>query len=268
MSTFKRSQCGLAIVLFCSFPAAALAQSFITSATDQIKSILSLGSGNSTDKVSYVREQILKESAVALGARAGLSDRSRELMALLDSRAQALDTRYNFNPLVIGSSVLPPVISESKDVVALEAAAMRVAGAVFKIDEPARFAMPTPTWRDWLYVGLDAGAVTAPVLGANGPVGSAEQELWKRLVTQSYEQGKSQAQDVFDSNLALLERVHGGMQRYYDLWRRGMVSAPIIASNTDLVVREDANTIAVGNTLYRITAPTDFRDHQQWIPLE
>ena len=115
--------------------------------SSQMDAILGIGSSSapSQERIGYAREQILRESAVALGARAGLSDRSREILARLDSRASQLDSRYNFNPMVIGASVLPPVISESRDVVALESTAMRVAGAVFKIDEPARFAMPTPT---------------------------------------------------------------------------------------------------------------------------
>lgn len=238
--------------------------------SSQVDAILGIGQSSAPDqeRVGYAREQILRESALALGARAGLSDRSRELQKVLDGRSAALDARYNFNPMVIGASVLPPVISESRDVVALESTAMRVAGAVFTIDEPARFAMPTPTWRDWLYVGLDTSGVPVPTLGSNAPSTDAERELWKRLVRQSYEQGRAQAQAVFDSNLALLDRVHNGMQRYFDLWQRGMVSAPIIASNTDVVLREGPNTITVGNTLYRITAPTDFRMHQQWTPLE
>lgn len=231
--------------------------------------ILNIGSSSAHDqKIGYARGQILKEAAMALGARAGLADRSKELFALLDTRATGLDARYNFNPLVIGASVLPPVISESKDVVALEATAMRVAGAVYHIDEPARFAMPTPTWRDWMYVGLDPAAVSVPALGASGPANEAEKQLWQRLVKESYALGRQQAQEVFDANLALLERAHEGMRRYFDLWQRGMVSAPIIATANDLVVRDDPNSISVGNTLFRITAPTDFRPHQQWTPLE
>ena len=191
--------------------------------TSALDAILSIGSSSPSakDKVSFVREQVLKESAVVLGARLGLSDRSRELLAVLEGRAAALDARYNFNPLVIGASVLPPVISESRDVVALEAAAMRVAGAVFRIDEPARFAMPTPTWRDWLYVGLEAATVSAPSLGDGGPATAAEKLLWQRLIKDSYEQGRNQAQAVFDSNLALLGRVHAGMQKYFDLLKAG-----------------------------------------------
>ena len=246
------------------------AQGTTPPAGSQIDSILGVTSTSSAslEKIGYAREQILREAATALGARAGLSDRSKELMAILNERSTSLDAKFSFNPFVIGASVLPPVISESKDVVALEAAAMNVAGVIYHIDEPARFAMPTPTWRNWMYVGLDESPVLIPALGNNGPANSAEKQLWQSVVKESYEIGRVQANGVFDANLALLERVHAGMRRYFKLWQRGMVSAPIIAQNSEIVSRQDANTISVGNTLYRITAPTDFRGFQKWTPLE
>jgi defect in organelle trafficking protein DotC len=220
------------------------------------------------NKVAYVREQILKEAATAMGARVGLSERSKELLAILDIRSAELDSRFNFNPLVIGANVLPPVISESRDVISLEAASLRVAGALYQIDEPARFALPTPTWRDWLYTGLDAGGVKLPSLGSSLPETEAERVLWKSLIKEAYEEGRKQAQASFEANLAHLERSHAGMRRYYELWRRGMVSAPIVSSASEIVLREDDRTISVGNTMYRITAPTDFRTHNNWVPLE
>lgn len=235
----------------------------------QLDSVVNISNqGSDRSGIGYAREQILREAAMALGARAGLSDRSKELHQVLEGKAPALDAKFNFNPFVMGASVLPPVISTSRDVVALEAAAMQVAGVIYHIDEPARFAMPTPTWRNWLYVGLDASAVAIPSLGSNGPSNTAETQLWQRLVKESYALGRIQADFVFDANMALLERVHAGMRLYYELWQRGMVSAPIIAQSTDLVLRQDPNTISVGNTLYRITAPTDFKAHSTWVPLE
>lgn len=219
-------------------------------------------------EVGYARKQVLREAAIALGARAGLVDRSRELIALLQTRASELDERFGFNALVIGESVLPPVISESRDIVAIEPNAMRTAAGVFRIDEPARFAMPTPTWRDWLYLGLDTETVNIPSLGSNGPTNPAERRLWELFVQEGYAAGKAQAQETFDLNLARLERSHAGMVRYYDLWRRGMVSAPVVAKSTEVMVREDGDTISVGNTLRRITQRVDFQPHQEWKPLE
>lgn len=220
------------------------------------------------EKIGLVREAALRDVALALGARAGLADRSAELIELLDSRSSELDRRYDFNGLIIGNNVLPPVISQSKDVVSLEATAMRVAGAIYRIDEPARFALPAPTWRNWLYVGLSTEKVSPPDMPAALPQNAMEQAYWERLVRQGYTGGRDQAQAVFDENFSKLERAYSGMRTYFDLWRRGMVSAPQIAKSTDLVSNEDPNTIAVGNTLFRITAPTGFTAPGVWTPLE
>lgn len=250
---------------------AALAQSGAAPASSsQLDAALGVGVSGSAgeEQVAYAREQVLREAGTALGARAGLSDRSRDLLSVLDTRVVEMDRRYNFNPLVIGAGVLPPVISESRDVVALEATAMRVAGRIYRIDEPARFANPAPTWRDWLYLGLDPTAVAVPTLGATAPQNAAERKLWERVVREAYQAGRRQADAVFENNLALLERAHNGMRRYYELWYRGMVSAPIIASASEILSREDPNTIAVGTTLFRITSPTDFRSFPEWKPLE
>lgn len=221
------------------------------------------------EQISLVRETILKELALILGAQAGLADRSNEIFAILDSRQKELDRRYQFNRLVLGQNVLPPIISESRDVVALEATAMRVAGIVYRIDEPARFALPTPTWRDWLYLGLDINAARHQQVDAQAmPQNPQEQAYWERMVRQGYEAGRAQAQAAFDANLALLERGFNGMRRFYELVQRGMVSPPVIASASDIVMREDPNTISVGTTVFRITASADFSAPSGWTPLE
>jgi defect-in-organelle-trafficking protein DotC len=249
---------------------AGVAQTRAPKSTQDLDRVLQITSSSPqiVDEISYARQQVLREAAVGLGARAGLADRSRELLIILDARGPQLDQRFNFNSLVIGNSVLPPAISESKDVVAIENDAMRTAAGVFRIDEHARFAMPTPTWRNWLYMGLDSSPVVIPSLGINGPSSEAERRLWKTLVKEGYEAGRSQAQAVFDANLAHLERAHSGMVRYFDLWQRGMVSAPVIATASDVVIREDSQTISVGTTLRRITQPADFQPQSGWMPLE
>jgi defect-in-organelle-trafficking protein DotC len=221
------------------------------------------------DQISLVRESVLKDLAFVLGAQAGLADRSREIFSILDMRSKALDARFQFNRLVLGQNVLPPVISESRGVVALDAASMVVADVVYHIDEPARFALPTPTWRNWLYLGLDINPpepkrIDAQVL----PQNAQEQAYWERIVRQGYEAGRDQAQATYDANWHLLERTYGGMRRFYELVQRGMVTAPVIATASEILQRHDPNTVSVGNTVFRITANTDFSQPSGWIPLE
>lgn len=220
------------------------------------------------ERLGAVREMALRDIGQALGARIGFAERSREILALLDARAADLDRRFDFGRLVIGNNVLPPVISESRDAVAIERQVMRVAGVVYRIDEPARFAVPSPTWRDWLWMGLDPSPVSAPDLSGSLPENAQERAFWQQVVREGHALGRQQAQEVFDLNMALLERTYSGMRRYYDLFARGVVSAPIIATAHALTRQEDENTMAVGDTVFRITAPSGFTRPQQWQPLD
>lgn len=220
------------------------------------------------EKLSAVREMALREVGQALGARIGFAERSREILRLLEQRAGDLDTRFDFGRLVIGNNVLPPVISESRDAVSIESAVMRVAGIVYRIDEPARFAVPSPTWRNWLWMGLDSAPVLPPDLTGSLPSTPEEQAYWSRMVQEGHALGRQQAQETFDLNMAMLERTYAGMRRYYDLWNRGVVTAPVIASAEQLMRFEDDNTVAVGDTVFRITAPAGFTRPQEWQPLD
>lgn len=219
-------------------------------------------------KLSTVREAALRDIGRALGARIGFAQRSREILEILNARAGELDARFDFGRLVIGNNVLPPVISESRDAVSIEAATMRVAGIIYRIDEPARFAVPSPTWRNWLWMGLDPSPVSPPELTGSLPANDAEKAYWQRMVQEGYEMGRKQAQETFDLNMAMLERTYSGMRRYYELWARGVVTAPVIASAHEVVRHEDENTVAVGDTIFRITSPTGFTSPQQWRPLD
>lgn len=235
---------------------------------EQAAGLQRTGAAQAQEGIGNVRTVVLTEVARALGARIGFAERSGEILAILDRRAGELDSRFDFGRLVIGNNVLPPVITESRDVVSVEVATMRVAGSIFRIDEPARFALPSPTWRNWLWLGLDSTPAAAPDLAGSLPVTPAERDLWAAQVREGYAMGREQAQAVFDLNMATLERVYSGMRRFYDLHHRGMVSAPVIAAAHSVVRQEGEGTIAVGDTIFRITAPVSFREHRDWLPLD
>ncbi|MBS0454069.1 MAG: type IV secretory system conjugative DNA transfer family protein [Proteobacteria bacterium] len=227
------------------------------------------GSAESEPRLSMVRETALRETAYGLGTRLGLLQRSREIAVEVAKRDRELDKRFDFGGLMMGPGVLPPVIMENTDAISLEATTMRVSNAIYKIDEPARFVAISPTWRDWLLMGLpteDAADMTA--VKSLLPRDAAEQAFWKREVAQAVAAGRSQAQQIFDLNVATLEKTYFGMRLFYDLWKRGMVTVPVVASAQTMVDRENPNTIAVGNTMFRITQQAGFADTSRWKPLE
>lgn len=234
-----------------------------------------VGSGaTAAEQLSLVRESALRDTAMTLGARQGLQDRSCAIRKEMDAKRIDLDRRFRFADLMMGRGVLPPVISEARDAVALDATLMRVASRVYTLDEPARIVDIPPTWRDWLLVGLTGDVCGQVVADASGlaaqlkPQNAREEAFFRSVLAQSYAAGVRQADEAFSDNVARLERAYSGMRRYFELYQRGMVSAPVVVASTDVVKRDDPNTLLVGNTIIRITVPVDFVENsERWKPL-
>lgn len=258
----------LSVALFSS--ALSFAQS--TSSLGRLSSELS-SAGATEESISIVRETALREAASTVGARAGLRDRSCEIDEILVKRAADLDRQFRFNSMMMGRGMLPPVISEARDTVVFGDSVMRIATRAYHLDEPAVLVDVPPTWRNWLYVGLQpencAGQMPIPEVPAQLRPGNAkEKAFFNSVLTASYQAGRDQAQQVFDENLARLERTYNGMRRYFELFERGMVSAPQLVSETDVVAMDDPNTMLVGNTVIRITSGASFVDSaEKWRPL-
>lgn len=258
------------MIAVCSIAYAQSADS--SQAVDQMMSTLKQGPVVKSE-LSVVRQTALRDSATVFGAREGLRVQSCLIRAEIEKQRDQLDKRFRFADLMMGRGILPPVISEARDSVVLEATVMRVASRVYHLDEGARIVDVPPTWRDWLYVGLssndcDGGPVDVPTQDQLKPQNSQEESFYKAILARSYAMGVQQARDVLAANLARLERTYFGMRRYFDLFSRGMVSAPVIATSTDVALRDDPNTLIVGNTVIRIMVPADFVEKtSNWRPL-
>ena len=220
-------------------------------------------------RITPVREAILREAALTLGAQWGLGDRSREIIKVLEGSSSQLDRRFEFGALMLGVGYLPPVISEARDAVAIEGATMRVAKAIYIIDEPPRPVLVAPTWRDWLYVGLDDELRPSPgSRDAILPKDRAESAFWASEMDRAYQEGRKQADEVFDLNMARLQRSYSGMRRYYDLFKRGMVSAPMIVAASSVSSIKDPNTIVLGDVVFSVTVAAGFIENPNaWVPL-
>lgn len=259
---FKKSHLVLACALTGSLTCS-VAYAQATSALDKV-----LNATAKTDipsGVSEVRAAALKEMGEALGMRAGLADESRDILAQVKKEKVDLDRKFPFGSLTFPSGALPPVIVEPQDVISVTDYSMRVDGKIYRIESPARF-VPV-NWRDYLFLGLSYEG--DPIVGDKQrslyPRTSDETIYWKKVVLHGFDKGRQQAKKIFDINLARLVRDFNGMQLFYELNARGLVSAPVIASATQSVSRRDPNTIVIGETLFRITSQPIFDgDAKHW----
>lgn len=262
----------LAVALMATISAGALAVPEVAQAqnSSNLSRLIQAKPGDTGVRLSPVREATLRASARALGTQTGLVERAQEIRAEVERRKAAMEKSFRFGDLVIGAGVLPPVLVHTENAATVTDDTMRLAGSIYKIKQPARFFSGAPSWRDWLLMGLP-DEQHLPELPSNEqlrPRDSQEHAFWEQEIKKAYLSGREQAQEVFDHNLSLLEEVYTGMRTFYDLYQRNMVSAPIIAKSQEIVTQDDPNTIVVGDTLFRITMPAQFKTNpEQWKPL-
>ncbi len=197
-----------------------------------------------------IRNIGLRDTALSLGARAGLSWRAAEINVITSRHERQLDLIYNFNSLLLDHNVLPPVLIEGRQT--LDQASddvIRVADRAFTIIAQARFVTMAPTWRDYLKMHY-----TDPELPDSSlmPRNEVEKNVWDRYLDEGWQAGVTQADVIYAENLGRLKRDYEGMVRYHTLLAQNMVSLPFVAQ-VNLGVTGGDSQMAINDRILRIT---------------
>ena len=221
---------------------------------------------SSTDKnsavISDMRAQILRDTALSVGARGGLAWRSRTINEMLSKQEKQLDRLFNFSALVVEQNVLPPVLSESRKTLNLASnETIRIADINYKIIAQAKFITRPPIWRDYLWMSnQDPETPDNSLLPRNND----ERKIWEKYIIEGWDAGMGQAVIMYKENMSRLQRDYEGMIRYHRLLKQGMVSPPFVA-NLELGVTGNDSNMAVNDRILRITAlPSLQADSQNW----
>lgn len=207
--------------------------------------------GAKTVQVSRIRFAALQETALTLGAQAGLAWRSKQINKELEQRSNDLDKTYNFYAMLLNKNVLPPVLSESDDSLNLDSPnSIRLSSKTYKIVNQARFVTAPPTWRDYLWMNFSKPDAPDKTLL---PKNATEQMLWKHYVAAGWDNGIHQANNIMSENLSRINRDYQGMALYRKLYAQNMVSAPFVAK-TELGITGDSSEMSINDQILRITA--------------
>jgi len=220
---------------------------------------------HSNKTINKIRLEALKETATGLGAKGGLAWRSNIINKTLIKDQSHLDSIFNFNQLLLQHNVLPPVLVESSNNLNLDNdKAIRLNSKTYRIIKQARFVTAPPTWRTYLTMNYLPPSVPDSTLL---PKTKEEASAWNEFLTQGWEQGISQANDIFRSNLDRLQRDVLGMILYKKLLAQHMVSAPFVA-NTNLGVTGDKDEMHINDQVLRITSESKLMtDSSKWTPV-
>lgn len=229
---------------------------------------------NSADAVQVVkagkneaaksRAQALLDTGLSVGIKTGMAWQITNVTRAVTRRERDLDTLYNFNFLMIHDRVVPPVITEARDLYNQDGdLALRLSGALYKIESQARFSSVAPTWRD--YLTFPAPMLDMPTLASSlAPRDAQEREVWRLAVNDGWRQGVTQANLVFTEAFDRMNRDLAGMLRFHTFVIEGKITMPAIASEA-IPVSQAGRTLSVDETLLRITTLPEFDNRlNQW----
>lgn len=201
-------------------------------------------------ELSNMRAQILRETAMSMGAQAGLAWASSKINAQLSKDSKKLSQIFDFNAMMLSHGVLPPILAEGgSDLNLADPNTIRIADKTYKIITQAHFATVAPHWRDYLWLNY-----TKPNLPDKSllPRNNAEQKIWRHSIQLGWDQGIQQASSIFQQNLARLRRDYNGMIIYRRLLQYHMINAPFV-SHTDLGITGDGSDMRINDQVLRIT---------------
>ncbi|MFA6230960.1 MAG: type IV secretory system conjugative DNA transfer family protein [Rhodanobacter sp.] len=204
------------------------------------------------------RDRALIDVGLSLGVKAGMAAELHQIAQTIEVNERNLDTVYDFGRFMIQGRVVPPVITEARDLYNQDGDyTLRLSGALYKIESQARFSSVAPTWRDYLSFALHADAPGQAEYSTIIPKTGDEQQLWKASIADGWRQGVVQADLMFKHAMDRMNRDFAGMIRFHTFVVEGKLSMPAIASETIPVTRE-GQTMAVDETLFRITTLPSF----------
>jgi defect-in-organelle-trafficking protein DotC len=217
---------------------------------------------NAAAKIGGLRTASLRDIALSVGARGGLSYRACEINKILLKQEHLLNRVYNFNAMLLDKNILPPVLIEGRNTLQLTGTdAIRIADRNYQILRQAKFVTLAPTWRDYLWMNYPPPEIPHGVML---PKSQAERMLWKRFLDEGWRCGITQADTIFRENIGRLKRDYEGMIRYKTLLAQCMVSPPYVAE-LDMGVTGGGSDMTVNDRVLRITAfPALQNDSRTW----
>ncbi len=213
--------------------------------------------------ISKIRGMAIKETALSLGAQAGLASRARYIDENLTKQARNLDLIYDFNSLILEHNILPPVLLEGRNTLNLaDTQTIRISDRTYKVSKQARFVTTPPNWRQYLWMDYQKPEYPNSTLL---PCSKAEKQLWCIYVARGWRNGVDQANTILEENIARIKEDFVGMILYRKLLAMNMVSPPYV-SHTDLGVTGDGSEIHIDDRVLRITSlPALNINSNEWI---
>lgn len=213
------------------------------------------------NEAAGARSKALFNTALSVGVKAGLAWQINNIEKVIQRRARELDTIYDFGHLLIQDRVVPPVITEARDLYNQDGDyAFRLSGAYYTIENQARFSSVAPNWR--AYLSFPESSVDRSSLISMFPRDDNEEEVWRLAVADGWKQGVEQANLMLEYGMDRMNRDFTGMIRFHTFVMEGKITMPAIAFD-QIPVTKSGSTMAIDESIFRITTLPEFNGNMK-----
>lgn len=211
-----------------------------------------------SEEMKKLRETALEEVATRVGFQEGYLWRYKQILNILTMRESALDSIFDFGPLLLHQrTVMPPVITQADAYTELKNPNEMVrTGTSYKILKPAKLITVDPSWRDYLLI--PEGAIRVEKIhAAMLPTDDDEQEVWEKAVTENWFNGIEHANKMFQVGVNKLLVDLRGIILYKMLEEQGYISVPKFARG-HLAIRVGDENLEMDQEVFRIVEKSKF----------
>lgn len=168
--------------------------------------------------------RMIYNAARGVGIRAGFADEADRINRIVSTRYRShLNGRFNFRSLMIERYVIPPVITEIRNVRERSGSdLLYLTKGAFEIVKDARLSFEPPNWKEYLILPIQPPAAPRGLSVET----QKEKEAWREGAKTGWYAGIVEARRGFVTGWNILNRDYGGMRRYHALARQGVVSLP------------------------------------------
>lgn len=218
------------------------------------------------NKPLSIREKAIKSAALKLGTQSGLSWGAIIINHSLLNMSGSLDQIYNFNSLMLRNHVVPPVITQIDNSIAVTDDSHKISfsGHQYTILKGAYFSTASPNWRNYILLPVYKPAKPSYILLPKNP---KEQKLWDITIHQSWKLGVNQAINIFTYHLENLNRDYEGMLIYRRLLEMHVVNPPYIEKSISKVSGGKKH-LSIGSHSWEITSNVELHPNTSlWQPV-
>lgn len=210
-----------------------------------------------------MRLRSIYDYAKSIAIRAAINNGIENYNDIIRSNERNLDAIYNFQPLMIANKVVPPVITEARNLYNQAGSdQIRTSDAIYQIDKQAYFSSTPPNWRAYLNFRNEGAAYEnwAYVGGDLTPKNGLERKVWANGTLDGWRLGSDEAKKIVQSSMDRLNKDYIGMIRFHQLVIAGRITMPSISSYS-LYDTNTGDKLILGEELLKIQSLPQFKHY-------